>query len=89
MAITIKDLAPREVWKHFESLTQVPRPSGHLEKIQKFLHPQRKITRSVLFFLLFPLSVMKKRRKLKKSQKTMKPYQISSVHYPSLNKKYI
>lgn len=37
MAITIKDLQPREVWKHFESLTQVPRPSGHLEKIQKFL----------------------------------------------------
>ncbi|MBQ6693668.1 MAG: aminoacyl-histidine dipeptidase [Bacteroidaceae bacterium] len=37
MAITIKDLQPREVWKHFESLTQVPRPLGHLEKIQKFL----------------------------------------------------
>ena len=37
MAITIKDLQPREVWKHFEALTQVPRPSGHLEKVQKFL----------------------------------------------------
>ena len=37
MAITIKDLQPREVWKHFEALTQVPRPSGHLEKIQKYL----------------------------------------------------
>lgn len=37
MAVTIKDLSPREVWKHFEALTQVPRPSGHLEKIQKFL----------------------------------------------------
>ena len=37
MAITIKDLQPREVWKHFEALTQVPRPSGHLEKIQQFL----------------------------------------------------
>ena len=37
MALTIKDLSPREVWKHFEALTQVPRPSGHLEKIQKFL----------------------------------------------------
>lgn len=34
---TIKDLNPRAVWKHFESLTQVPRPSGHLDKIQKFL----------------------------------------------------
>ena len=37
MAITIKDLQPREVWKHFEALTQVPRPSGHLEKVQEFL----------------------------------------------------
>ena len=37
MALTIKDLQPREVWKHFEALTQVPRPSGHLEKIQKYL----------------------------------------------------
>ena len=37
MALTIKDLSPREVWKHFEALTQVPRPSGHLEKIQKYL----------------------------------------------------
>ena len=35
--MTIKDLQPREVWKHFEALTQVPRPSGHLEKIQQFL----------------------------------------------------
>jgi len=25
------------VWKHFHSLTQVPRPSGHLEKIRQFL----------------------------------------------------
>lgn len=37
MSVTIKDLQPREVWKHFEALTQVPRPSGHLEKVQKFL----------------------------------------------------
>src|SRR5574344_865595 len=34
---TILSLAPQNVWKHFYSLTQVPRPSGHLEKIQKFL----------------------------------------------------
>ena len=37
MALTIKDLSPRKVWKHFEALTQIPRPSGHMEKIQKFL----------------------------------------------------
>lgn len=34
---TILNLAPQNVWKHFYSLTQVPRPSGHLEKIQQFL----------------------------------------------------
>jgi len=33
----IISLAPQNVWKHFDSLTQVPRPSGHLEKIQSFL----------------------------------------------------
>lgn len=33
----ILSLAPQNVWKHFDSLTQVPRPSGHLEKIQSFL----------------------------------------------------
>lgn len=34
---TIKDLTPREIWSNFEALTQVPRPSGHLQKIQSFL----------------------------------------------------
>ena len=28
----ILSLAPQNVWKHFYSLTQVPRPSGHLAK---------------------------------------------------------
>lgn len=34
---TIKDLSPREVWTHFEALTRIPRPSGHLEKVQNYL----------------------------------------------------
>ena len=34
---TIKDLAPQNVWKHFYSLTRIPRPSGHMEKITAFL----------------------------------------------------
>ena len=34
---TILSLAPQNVWKHFYSLTQIPRPSGHLEKVQAFL----------------------------------------------------
>ena len=33
----IKNLQPVEVGKNFDLLTQVPRPSGHLEKVQKFL----------------------------------------------------
>lgn len=33
----IKNLQPQAIWKNFYLLTQVPRPSGHLEKIQKFL----------------------------------------------------
>ena len=33
---TILSLAPQNVWKHFHSLTQIPRPSGHLEKVQAF-----------------------------------------------------
>ena len=33
----IQNLKPQCVWKNFYALTQVPRPSGHLEKIQQFL----------------------------------------------------
>ena len=37
MATIIKDLDPQIIWKNFYLLTQVPRPSGHLEKVQQFL----------------------------------------------------
>lgn len=33
----VKDLEPKGIWQNFHLLTQVPRPSGHLEKIQQFL----------------------------------------------------
>ena len=33
----IRTLQPKAIWENFYLLTQVPRPSGHLEKIQKFL----------------------------------------------------
>lgn len=33
----IKNLNPVEIWRNFHLLMQVPRPSGHLEKIQQFL----------------------------------------------------
>lgn len=33
----IRNLKPECVWRNFDALTQVPRPSGHLEKVQDFL----------------------------------------------------
>ncbi len=33
----IQNLKPECIWRNFYKLTQVPRPSGHLEKIQQFL----------------------------------------------------
>ena len=33
----IQNLNPQCIWKNFYALTQVPRPSGHLERIQQFL----------------------------------------------------
>jgi dipeptidase D len=37
MSNEIVNLEPKEVWKNFHSLTQVPRPSKHEEKIQQFM----------------------------------------------------
>ena len=33
----IRNLKPECIWRNFDALTQVPRPSGHLEKVQNFL----------------------------------------------------
>ncbi|MGM9704723.1 MAG: aminoacyl-histidine dipeptidase [Prevotella sp.] len=33
----IKNLRPECIWRNFHALTQVPRPSGHLDKVQQFL----------------------------------------------------
>ena len=33
----IQNLDPQCIWKNFYALTQVPRPSGHLDRIQQFL----------------------------------------------------
>ena len=34
---TILALSPKEVWKHFHALTQIPRPSGHVEQVREYL----------------------------------------------------
>jgi len=33
----IRQLEPKNVWNNFYSLTQIPRPSGHTQKVAKFL----------------------------------------------------
>ena len=33
----IRNLKPSCIWRNFDALTEVPRPSGHLEKVQQFL----------------------------------------------------
>ncbi|NLV52991.1 MAG: aminoacyl-histidine dipeptidase [Bacteroidales bacterium] len=33
----IEELAPKVVWRNFYALTQIPRPSGHTEKVAQFL----------------------------------------------------
>lgn len=33
----IRDLKPSGLWRNFDDLTKIPRPSGHLEKVQQFL----------------------------------------------------
>lgn len=37
MSKDINNLNPREIWKHFYSLTQIPRPSKHEDAIQDFM----------------------------------------------------
>lgn len=34
---SILKLAPQQVWKHFYALTQIPRPSGHVEQVTEYL----------------------------------------------------
>ena len=31
----IANLKPEAIWRNFDALTQVPRPSGHVEKVQQ------------------------------------------------------
>ena len=35
--MTLTELNPQRVWKHFYTLTQIPRPSGHEEKVISFM----------------------------------------------------
>jgi dipeptidase D len=37
MENSILNLKPSNVWKHFYALTQIPRPSGHMEEITAFI----------------------------------------------------
>ena len=37
MTSVIEGLKPENIWKHFETLTKIPRPSKHEEKILEYL----------------------------------------------------
>ena len=33
----ILDINPKNVWKHFYSLTQIPRPTGQMKQVTQFM----------------------------------------------------
>ena len=35
--MTIEQLAPNALWRHFAALCQIPRPSGHEEGVRRYL----------------------------------------------------
>ena len=37
MSAEIKNLSPKPVWDYFYSLTQIPRPTGHMEAVTRFV----------------------------------------------------
>ena len=37
MSAEIKDLSPKHVWVYFYDLTQIPRPTGHMEAVTRFM----------------------------------------------------
>ena len=37
MSAEIKDLSPKHVWGYFYDLTQIPRPTGHMEAVTRFM----------------------------------------------------
>ena len=37
MASIVEDFKPKKLWKHFENITKIPRPSKHEEKILQYL----------------------------------------------------
>ena len=37
MAAEIKELSPKQVWGYFYDLTQIPRPTGHMEAVTRYL----------------------------------------------------
>ena len=37
MAAEIKELSPKQVWGYFYELTQIPRPTGHMEAVTRYV----------------------------------------------------
>ena len=38
MSAEIKNLSPQHVWGYFYDLTQIPRPTGHMEAVTRFVN---------------------------------------------------
>ena len=55
---SILSLDTQNVWKHFYSLTQIPRPSGHMEKVTNFLLNFGKELGLETFFYYFFIVIM-------------------------------
>ena len=37
MSVEIKELSPKQVWGYFYELTQIPRPTGHVEAVSRHI----------------------------------------------------
>ena len=37
MSAEIKELSPKQVWGYFYELTQIPRPTGHVEAVSRHI----------------------------------------------------
>ena len=53
--MTIKDLQPQRLWKEFDAITQIPRPS---KKEGKIMHIYKSSVRTTILKLVLMLQVM-------------------------------
>ena len=47
MSAEIKNLSPQPVWGYFYDLTQIPRPTGHMEAVTRFMADSFKLRENI------------------------------------------